>query len=204
MRAWLFVLAVLATLNTVQQVASTEEVKSSSTSTQSPSTTQSTDSSALDNNNNNYNNYNNNNNNHNNIDNNKINNNKNIHSDNQQNIIDKDNSNSNQKADKPDPQTLVQIEKNLLSLFGFSKRPKVDRSKIVIPEAMKQLYAQIMGHELDSLNVPKADLHKVEANTVRSYTHEGKFLILTNFFLIIKFQKNQQQTSCMNSKLFHI
>lgn len=81
----------------------------------------------------------------------------------------------NLKGEKPDPQTLVQIEKNLLSLFGFEKRPKVDRSKIVIPEAMKKLYAQIMGHELDSLEVPKADLHNKDANTIRSYTHEGEF-----------------------------
>lgn len=81
---------------------------------------------------------------------------------------------SNVKANKPDPQTLVQIEKNLLSLFGFKKRPKVDRSKIVIPEAMKKLYAQVMGHELDSLDVPKADLHNKEANTIRSFTHEGE------------------------------
>lgn len=80
----------------------------------------------------------------------------------------------NLRGNKPDPQTLVQIEKNLLSLFGFEKRPKVDRSKIVIPEAMKQLYAQIMGHELDSLDVPKADLHNKDANTIRSYTHEGE------------------------------
>jgi hypothetical protein len=81
----------------------------------------------------------------------------------------------NLRGNKPDPQTLVQIEKNLLSLFGFEKRPKVDRSKIVIPEAMKKLYAQIMGHELDSLEVPKADLHNKDANTIRSYTHEGEF-----------------------------
>lgn len=82
----------------------------------------------------------------------------------------------NSRGNKPDPQTLVQIEKNLLSLFGFEKRPKVDRSKIVIPEAMKKLYAQIMGHELDdSLEVPKADLHNKDANTIRSYTHEGEF-----------------------------
>lgn len=80
----------------------------------------------------------------------------------------------NLRGNKPDPQTLVQIEKNLLSLFGFEKRPKVDRSKIVIPEAMKKLYAQIMGHELDSLEVPKADLHNKDANTIRSYTHEGE------------------------------
>lgn len=83
----------------------------------------------------------------------------------------------NLRGNKPDPQTLVQIEKNLLSLFGFEKRPKVDRSKIVIPEAMKQLYAQIMGHELDSLEVPKADLHNKDANTIRSYTHEGELRV---------------------------
>ena len=90
----------------------------------------------------------------------------------------------NIRGNKPDPQTLVQIEKNLLSLFGFEKRPKVDRSKIVIPEAMKQLYAQIMGHELDSLDVPKADLHNKDANTIRSYTHEGELTRLTNFFYV--------------------
>ncbi|EDS43553.1 decapentaplegic [Culex quinquefasciatus] len=74
---------------------------------------------------------------------------------------------------KPDPATLVEIEKSLLSLFGFPKRPKIDRSKVVIPEAMKQLYAQIMGHELDdSVNVPKPGLNTRNANTVRSFTHE--------------------------------
>lgn len=74
---------------------------------------------------------------------------------------------------KPDPATLVEIEKSLLSLFGFPKRPKIDRSKVVIPEAMKQLYAQIMGHELDdSVSVPKPGLNTRNANTVRSFTHE--------------------------------
>lgn len=87
------------------------------------------------------------------------------------------------RGNKPDPQTLVQIEKNLLSLFGFEKRPKVDRSKIVIPEAMKKLYAQIMGHELDSLDVPKADLHNKDANTIRSYTHEGESSLVENVSL---------------------
>lgn len=78
---------------------------------------------------------------------------------------------------KPDPETLVEIEKNLLSLFGFPKRPKIDRSKVVIPEAMKQLYAQIMGHDLvDSINVPKEGLNTRNANTVRSFTHEGNCL----------------------------
>lgn len=82
--------------------------------------------------------------------------------------------------DKPNPETLVQIEKNLLSLFGFNKRPKVDRSKVVIPEAMKQLYAEIMGHELESVNLPKPGLLTQSANTVRSFTHEGNY----NFFFV--------------------
>uniref|UniRef100_A0A182WT22 Protein decapentaplegic n=1 Tax=Anopheles quadriannulatus TaxID=34691 RepID=A0A182WT22_ANOQN len=74
---------------------------------------------------------------------------------------------------RPDPKTLVEIEKNLLSLFGFPNRPKIDRSKVVIPEAMKQLYAQIMGHDLvDSVSVPKEGLNTRNANTVRSFTHE--------------------------------
>ncbi|CAM6031937.1 unnamed protein product, partial [Sphagnum compactum] len=79
---------------------------------------------------------------------------------------------------RPNPEQLVEIEKNLLSLFGFSKRPKIDRSKIVIPEAMKKLYEQITGHNLDAeLNLPKrskigAEMHLKDANTVRSFIHE--------------------------------
>ncbi|XP_055595313.1 protein decapentaplegic [Uranotaenia lowii] len=84
-----------------------------------------------------------------------------------------DSHSSSHSSNKPDPATLVEIEKNLLSLFGFPKRPKIDRSKVVIPEAMRQLYAQIMGHDLtDSVNVPREGLNTRNANTVRSFTHE--------------------------------
>ncbi|EDW04541.1 GH17242 [Drosophila grimshawi] len=75
---------------------------------------------------------------------------------------------------KPDPSTLVEIENSLLSLFNMKRPPKIDRSKIVIPEAMKKLYAQIMGHELDSVNIPKPGLLTKSANTVRSFTHKGE------------------------------
>ncbi|XP_055386090.1 protein decapentaplegic [Condylostylus longicornis] len=74
---------------------------------------------------------------------------------------------------KPDPETLVQIETSLLSLFGLKKPPKIDRSKIIIPEAMKRLYAQLMGNEFDSAKIPKPGLHTHAANTVRSFTHES-------------------------------
>lgn len=98
------------------------------------------------------------------------------------------NSNSNSKeldtdeADEPsekvilDHDTQIKVEKNLLSIFGMSKRPKqIDRSKVVIPDAMKALYAEIMGEELrESVNLPKPGLHTKSANTVRSFTHEGE------------------------------
>ncbi|XP_016986295.2 LOW QUALITY PROTEIN: protein decapentaplegic [Drosophila rhopaloa] len=73
---------------------------------------------------------------------------------------------------KPDPSTLVEIEKSLLSLFNMKRPPKIDRSKIIIPEPMKRLYAEIMGHELDSVNIPKPGLLTKSANTVRSFTHK--------------------------------
>lgn len=77
---------------------------------------------------------------------------------------------------KPDPETLVTIEKNLLSLFGFKKRPKIDRSKVVIPEAMRRMYAETTGMELDLPDLPKPAIHRAHytANTVRSFTHEGE------------------------------
>lgn len=75
---------------------------------------------------------------------------------------------------KPDPSTLVEIENSLLSLFNMKRPPKIDRSKIIIPEAMKKLYAQIMGHEIDSVNIPRPGLLTKSANTVRSFTHKGK------------------------------
>lgn len=89
--------------------------------------------------------------------------------------------NFHQQRHRPNPEQLAQIEKNLLSLFGFTKRPRIDRSKIVIPDAMKKLYEQITGHHLDTeLNLPKRskatsdELHLNNINTIRSFTHEGK------------------------------
>lgn len=80
-----------------------------------------------------------------------------------------------------DDETKVKVEKNLLSIFGMTKRPHpIDRSKIVIPEAMKQLYAEMMGDELkESVNLPKPGLLTKSANTVRSFIHEGKSIFLS-------------------------
>lgn len=103
------------------------------------------------------------------------------------NSVENSGKNSDEQIDRLDKATQVQIENNLLSLFGFKSRPKlIDRSKIVIPEAMKQLYAEIMGHELrESVNLPKPGLHSKSANTVRSFTHEGKPVLYLLFIISI-------------------
>lgn len=81
--------------------------------------------------------------------------------------------------ESPDPKTLAEIEGNLLQMFGFKERPQVDVKNIVIPEPMRQLYADIMGHELDSTSLPRPGLYSQTANTVRSFPHEGKNLLLS-------------------------
>lgn len=90
-----------------------------------------------------------------------------------------------------DRDTKIKVEQNLLSLFGRSKRPKpIDRSKVVIPESLKLLYADIMGEELrESVNLPKPGLHTKSANTVRSFTHEGMYRCILFFSL----QKRKSQ-----------
>lgn len=89
-----------------------------------------------------------------------------------------------EKLQIPDKKTLVKVEQSLLSLFGMKNRPKpIDRSKVVIPDAMKALYAEIMGMELrESVNLPKPGLLTQSANTARSFFHEGLSHFLQFFF----------------------
>ncbi|XP_056636651.1 protein decapentaplegic [Diorhabda sublineata] len=64
-----------------------------------------------------------------------------------------------------------QVETNLLSLFGFKGRPKIDKSKVVIPQAMIELYEMQMGFPLDTTSIPRRGWHTKSANTIRSFTH---------------------------------
>lgn len=95
------------------------------------------------------------------------------------NVINSDSKQTDEDVSTMDHDTQIKVEKNLLTLFGMSKRPKpIDRSKVVIPDAMKMLYAEIMGEELrESVNLPKPGMHTKSANTVRSFTHEGMYQI---------------------------
>nr|WAH70828.1 decapentaplegic [Colaphellus bowringi] len=68
-------------------------------------------------------------------------------------------------------EVLTQVETNLLSLFGFKGRPKVDKSKIVIPQVMIEMYEKQTGLRLDTTSIPRKGWHTENANTIRSFTH---------------------------------
>lgn len=86
---------------------------------------------------------------------------------------------STDKSKPIDPEVVEQFEKTLLSQLGMEKKPKsIDRSKIVIPNQLKEVYNKIMvDHELiNSVNLPVPGVHAKSANTVRSFAHEGKLI----------------------------
>ncbi|KAF7283220.1 protein decapentaplegic-like [Rhynchophorus ferrugineus] len=66
---------------------------------------------------------------------------------------------------------IQQIENNLLSLFGFKGRPKVDKSKVVVPEEMIRLYERQSGLKFVTSAIPKKGAYLTTANTVRSFIH---------------------------------
>lgn len=167
MRAWLSVIAVLATFQTIVQVASTEDSSSIQPQTQTPLLN--TSPSSLS----------------------ELSTSKKPFNDEERRdavAFGSDNDDEieeiNETRTKPDPSTQVEIENNLMSLFGMKSRPKsIDRSKAIIPEALKQLYVQITGQEYrESVNLPKPGLFTKSANTVRSFIHEGECSSIVNFF----------------------
>ena len=73
---------------------------------------------------------------------------------------------------KEKPEVLEKVESSLLSLFGFRKRPRP--GKVVVPEAMLELYRRQTGHDVETTALPLPGRHTHTANTVRSFTHIGK------------------------------
>ncbi|KAJ1519320.1 hypothetical protein ONE63_004619 [Megalurothrips usitatus] len=73
---------------------------------------------------------------------------------------------------RPPPEVLQTVEKNLLSLFGFQRRPRPS-GKVVIPEAMVRLYKQQTGMDLDTDALPLPGRLTRSANTVRSFPHKA-------------------------------
>lgn len=87
------------------------------------------------------------------------------------------NSGNTEEKQQLDPVALAQFEKTLFAQLGMVRRPHiVDRSKIVIPDELKEIFNKMMeGHELmDSVNLPMPGTHTKSANTIRSFAHEGK------------------------------
>ena len=74
------------------------------------------------------------------------------------------------------------LELSLLSLLGFSKRPKPVRiagKQAHVPDQLRQLY--LKQRKMDAVDVAKAGIHAGNSNTVRAFTHIGEFW---NFVLL--------------------
>ncbi|KAL0267428.1 UNVERIFIED_CONTAM: hypothetical protein PYX00_009704 [Menopon gallinae] len=76
------------------------------------------------------------------------------------------------KVSDKDEKVLKTIETSLMTLFGFSRRPRPNKKDIVIPKAMLELYEQQTGMEVDTTNFMLPGRLTSSANTVRSFTHE--------------------------------
>lgn len=82
-----------------------------------------------------------------------------------------------------DKKALQQVESNLLSLFGLNRRPRVNRKNVRIPKAMLDLYKLQTGQDVDTSMLPLPGRHTRSANTVRTFTHQGR-VILCYMFLV--------------------
>ncbi|RZF48268.1 hypothetical protein LSTR_LSTR006235 [Laodelphax striatellus] len=65
------------------------------------------------------------------------------------------------------------LEATLLSALGLSSRPRTDRSRVVVPPAMLELYRRQAGlKSQETLALPLPGRHTRSANTVRSFQHK--------------------------------
>ncbi|KAJ6646796.1 Protein decapentaplegic [Pseudolycoriella hygida] len=74
-----------------------------------------------------------------------------------------------------EPDKLREVESSLISIFGMNGRPKIiDRTKIVIPEEILNLYNEQVTapYTMDSVTFNKPGVHTQTANTMRSFQHE--------------------------------
>jgi TGF-beta propeptide len=77
-------------------------------------------------------------------------------------------------ADDDTARLVKGVEESLLKMFSLSKRPRPDRSKVVIPDALIQLYRQQTGLDVDTTSLNAPGKSTGSANTVRSFTHKGE------------------------------
>ncbi|CAG9823161.1 unnamed protein product [Phaedon cochleariae] len=72
-------------------------------------------------------------------------------------------------------EVIANVESNLLSLFGFKGRPNIDKSKVVVPQAMIDLYERQMGMAFDTTAIPKRGWNTRSANTIRKSPIDERF-----------------------------
>lgn len=77
------------------------------------------------------------------------------------------------------------VQSSFLSKLGLRNRPMVDRSKVHIPQAMVEMYERQINGEYESTALPLPGRLTRSANTVRSYTHQGK--CQRNYLLLLIF-----------------
>lgn len=94
-------------------------------------------------------------------------------------------SNSIKMTTKERDKVVNNLEANLLSLLGFKKRPKPMKPAYV-PESLKQLYAR--QNTIDTTDIAKPGIHVRSSNTVRTFSHVGKYAIdfYSSSFLSLK------------------
>lgn len=70
-------------------------------------------------------------------------------------------------------QAIAGIEASLLSSFGFTKRPK-PQGPAYVPESLRKLFNK--QNAIGMADIAKPGIHARSANTVRSFSHIGKYI----------------------------
>lgn len=71
---------------------------------------------------------------------------------------------------------MEEMEHSLISLFGKKNKVKIDKNKIAIPQSILDLYKRQVNFPLDTTSILRKGLHTSSANTVRTFTHVGRYI----------------------------
>lgn len=75
-------------------------------------------------------------------------------------------------------QAIAGMEASLLSLLGFAKRPK-PQGPAYVPDSLKKLF--VKQNTIGMADIAKPGIHTRCANTVRSFSHVGKYILLFEY-----------------------
>lgn len=72
-------------------------------------------------------------------------------------------------------EAIASVESSLLSLLGFSKRPRPLGPSAHVPDDLRRLYQR--QNAIGTADIAKPGIHSRWANTVRSFVHVGQYII---------------------------